>query len=94
MTAPRIDRRRFLGGSALLGLSAAMGSAGLAALRRTAAPPGSGDLVHAGQVAHVHRPRPILLAPRYVTVVEIRRTPGGVPYRAAVARAAPADTTG
>ena len=89
MTAPRIDRRRFLGGTALVGLSAGLGRAGVAALRRTSAPPGSADLAHVGHVPHDHTPRPILPAPRYVTVVEMRRTPAGVPYPAAVARPAP-----
>lgn len=89
MTAPRIDRRRFLGGTALLGLSAVLGPAGVSSLRRTTAPPGSADLAHVGQLPHDHAPRPILPAPRYVTVVEMRRTPAGVPYPAAVARPAP-----
>ena len=31
---------------------------GLVALRRTAAPPGSPDVAHAGQLPHVHRPPP------------------------------------
>ena len=91
MTAPRIDRRRFLGGTALLGLSAVLGPAGVAAPRRTTAPPGSADLPHVGQVPHDHTPRPILPAPRYVTMVEMRRTPAGVPYPAAVARPGPSE---
>jgi hypothetical protein len=79
-----MDRRRFLGGAALLGASAALGPAGVLALRR-AAPPGSADLTHAGQGAHAHAPRPVLSAPAYLTVVETHRTPRGVPYLAAVA---------
>ncbi len=66
-----MDRRRFLGGAAMLGAAAVMGPAGIAALRsagaRSAAPP-------------------VLPAPRYRTVVETRHTPAGVPYLAAVAR--------
>jgi hypothetical protein len=88
VTAPRIDRRRFLGGSALLGLSAALGPAGIATLRHVA-PPGAADVSHRGQVTHVHTPRPILPAPDYVTVVLTRRTPRGVPYLEAVARQVP-----
>jgi hypothetical protein len=88
MTDPRIDRRRFLGGTALLGVAAALGPAGLAALRRIP-PPGDSDLVHAGQVAHVHPAHPILPVPEYVTTLERRRTPAGVPYLEAVARPAP-----
>jgi hypothetical protein len=85
VTDPRLDRRRFLSGTVLLGLGAALGPAGLVALRRTARPDGS-DLSHAGQVPHTHASRPILPAPVYATVVETRRTPAGVPYLAAVAR--------
>ena len=84
MTTPRFDRRRFLGGAALLGVSAVMGPAGLVALRRTERP-GSPDLTHAGQRSHAHPPHPILPTPRYVTVVQTHRTPAGVPYLAAVA---------
>jgi hypothetical protein len=88
VTAPRIDRRRFLGGSALLGLSAALGPAGIATLRHVAVP-GAADVSHSGQVPHAHAPRPILAAPEYVTVVLTRRTTAGVPYREAVARRVP-----
>jgi hypothetical protein len=86
-----MDRRRFLGGSALLGVAAALGPAGLAALRRVA-PPGAPDLAHPGQLPHVHPPHPVLPAPVYVTGVVRRRTPGGVVYLEAVAR--PAEATG
>ena len=85
MTDPRIDRRRFLGGTALLGMSAILGPAGLAALRRLP-PPGDPGLAHAGQVAHAHTAHPALPVPTYVTVLERRRTPAGVPYLEAVAR--------
>jgi FtsP/CotA-like multicopper oxidase with cupredoxin domain len=85
MSDPRINRRRFLGGSALLGVAAVLGPAGLAALRRIP-PPGGPDLAHAGQVAHVHPAHPTLPMPRYVTTLERRRTPAGVPYLEAVAR--------
>ena len=85
MTDPRFDRRRFLGGTALLGVAAVLGPAGLAALRRIP-PPGAPDLAHAGQVAHVHPAHPTLPVPRYVTTLERRRTPAGVPYLEAVAR--------
>ena len=88
MTTPTFDRRRFLGGAAALGAAAVLAPAGVVTLRSTARP-GSADVVHAGALPHVHRPRPILPAPHYVTVVETRTTPGGVPYRAAVARPAP-----
>ena len=88
MTAPRLERRRFLGGTALLGVAAVLGPAGLAALRRIP-PPGSPALVHAGQMAHAHPAHPSLPAPEYVTTLERRRTPAGVPYLEAVAR--PAD---
>jgi hypothetical protein len=86
-----MDRRRFLAGTALLGLGAALGPAGLVAIRRTARP-GAPDLAHTGQVphtrTHTHAPHPILPAPVYVTVVETHYTPAGVPYLAAVARPA------
>jgi hypothetical protein len=85
VTEPRIDRRRFLGGTASLGLAAALGPAGLVAIRRTA-PPGSPDVSHAGASPHVHPPHPVLPVPEYVTIVETRRTPAGVPYLEAVAR--------
>ncbi|MDP9327498.1 MAG: hypothetical protein M3P10_04740 [Actinomycetota bacterium] len=87
MTEPRLDRRRFLAGTAVLGLGAALGPAGLVAIRRTA-PPGAPDLAHAGQVRHAHATHPILPAPVYATAVETHRTPAGVPYLAAVARPA------
>jgi hypothetical protein len=87
VTDPRLDRRRFLGGTVLLGLGAALGPAGLVALRPTARPGGS-DLSLAGHVPHTHASHPILPAPVYATVVETRRTPAGVPYLAAVARPA------
>jgi hypothetical protein len=77
VTDPRIDRRRLLGGTALLGLSAAMGPAGILALRRPAP---------LRPASTVHAPRPILPAPEYVTVVQTRRTPRGVPYLEAVSR--------
>jgi hypothetical protein len=79
-----MDRRRFLGGAALLGASAALGPAGVIAVRRAAAP-GSPDVTHSGQGAPAHAPRPALSAPEYVTLVETHRTPLGVPYLAAVA---------
>jgi hypothetical protein len=82
-----MDRRRFLAGTAMLSLGAALGPAGLVAIRRTARP-GGPDLAHAGQVPHAHAPHPILPAPVYVTAVETRHTPAGVPYLAAVARPA------
>ncbi len=85
MTDPRFDRRRFLGGTALLGVAAVLGPAGLAALRRIP-PPGGPDLAHAGQTAHVHPAHPTLPVPRYITTLERRRTPAGVPYLEAVAR--------
>ena len=85
MTDPRFDRRRFLGGTALLGVAAVLGPAGLAALRRIP-PPGGPDLAHAGRPALVHPAHPSLPVPRYVTTVERRRTPAGVPYLEAVAR--------
>jgi hypothetical protein len=85
MTDPRFDRRRFLGGTALLGVAAVLGPAGLAALRRIP-PPGGPDLAHAGQMAQVHPAHPTLPVPRYVTTLERRRTPAGVPYLEAVAR--------
>jgi hypothetical protein len=81
VTDPRIDRRRLLEGTALLGLSAAMGPAGIMALRRTAPLRDASD---------VHAPRPILPAPDYVTVVRTRRTPRGVPYQEAVMLQVPA----
>jgi hypothetical protein len=81
VTDPRIDRRRFLGGTALLGLSAAMGPAGILALRRTAPLRDAPD---------VYAPRPTLPAPKYITVVRTRRTPRGVPYLEAVTRQVPA----
>ena len=85
MTDPRLDRRRFLGGTALLGVAAVLGPAGLAALRRIP-PPGGPDHTHAGQMSHVHPAHPTLPAPRYVTTLERRLTPAGVPYLEAVAR--------
>ena len=90
MTDPRIDRRRFLGGAAVLGVAAVMGPAGFAAMRtagaRSVAPPGSPDLAHMLDPSHVHPPHPVLPAPQYRTVVETRHTPNGVRYLAAVAR--------
>jgi hypothetical protein len=82
-----MDRRRFLAGTAMLGLGAALGPAGLVAIRRPERP-GGPDLAHMGQVPHSHASHPILPAPVYVTVVETRHTPAGVPYREAIARLA------
>ena len=85
MTGPMFDRRRFLGGAAALGVAAVLAPAGVIRLR-SAARPGGSDLVHAGARPHVHPPHPILPEPHYVTVVETRTTPAGVPYSVAVAR--------
>jgi hypothetical protein len=91
VTDPRIDRRRFIGGAAMLGAAAAMGPAGIAALRsagaRSVGPPGGPpDPVHVVGLPYVHPPHPVLPSPRYRTVVETRHTPAGVPYQAALAR--------
>jgi hypothetical protein len=85
-----MDRRRFLGGAAMLGAVAAMGPAGFAALRsagaRTVPAPGASDTTHVADPPNVHPPHPVFPVPRYRTVVETRYTPARVPYLAAVAR--------
>ncbi|MEO8292434.1 MAG: hypothetical protein ABI635_04790 [Actinomycetota bacterium] len=78
MSGPRVSRRRFLAGAAVLGAGAALASAGGVAIRGAARP--------AGPDPQAHTSRPILPAPAYITVVEARRTATGVPYLAAVAR--------